>query len=100
MPRTCYGMQMVHLDGDLYAIGGADSILFQLYRSEIHKLSCRYGDCQWTKIKQELKMGRSQGVAIQVTDSLADCKGANWMDPMGLDKTIRVRKPNNFLEIQ
>ena len=77
MPKTCYGMQMVHLDGDLYAIGGADSILFQLYRSEIHKLSCRYGDCQWTKMKQELKMGREHGVAIPVMDSLVDCKDAS-----------------------
>ena len=58
-------MSMVEFEGDLYAIGGTDSIIIPLIRSEIHKLSCRYGDCQWTKMKQELKMGQSQDVAIR-----------------------------------
>ena len=68
-PRTLYGMSMVHFDGDLYAIGGSDSIEIIYVRSEIHKLSCRYGECQWTKMKQELKIGRTDGVAIPVMDA-------------------------------
>ena len=68
MPHGTYGHSMVDYNGDLYVIGGYPA------RNSILKLTCKYQDCKWTKIKQHLKVGRRYTVAIPVRDALLNCK--------------------------
>ena len=61
---------MVQIMGDLYVLGGYGSTQFLV---SIYKLSCSSGECAWTIIKQELKIGRLDFVAIPVMDSIVNC---------------------------
>ena len=71
MPQIGSGHQMVDYKGDLYAFG----VWFwdTVEGGKIYKLTCNYGDCNWTSINQKYKMGRGIAVAITVIDYLVNC---------------------------
>ena len=70
MPKKIYLHSMVNSNGDIYVIGGMDYVADHWqYEGAIQKLSCSYGKCQWTTIKQELKLPQIEFVAIPVPDS-------------------------------
>ena len=70
MPKKLSGLSAVMLDGDLYAIGGYDENGDE--QTDIHRLSCSSGNCSWTTMDQELKVGRDFQVAMAVPNDL--CK--------------------------
>ena len=70
MPKKLWGLSAVVLDGDLYAIGGYDENGNE--QTAIHRLSCSSGNCAWTTMDQELKVGRYYSVAMAVANDL--CK--------------------------
>jgi len=69
MPIKLWGLSAVVLGGDLYAIGGYGG---NNYQTAIHRLSCSSGNCAWTTMDQELKVGRGFQVAMAVRNDL--CK--------------------------
>ena len=62
MPKKLYGLSAVVLNGDLYTIGGG--------QTAIHRLSCSSGNCAWTTMDQELKVGRNAHIAMAVPNNL------------------------------
>merc|ERR1712008_11211 len=68
MPKKLYGLSAVVLSGDLYAIGGRDENSY--YQTAIHRLSCSSGNCAWTTMDQELKVGRKDAIAMAVPNDL------------------------------
>ena len=67
MPKKLYGLSAVVLNGDLYAIGGYDGNDDQ---TAIHRLSCSSGNCAWTTMDQELKVGRAWHISMVVPNDL------------------------------
>ena len=70
MPKRLYGLSAVVLSGDLYAIGGRDENSY--YQTAIHRLSCSSGNCAWTTMDQELKVGRKDAIAMAVPNNLCN----------------------------
>jgi hypothetical protein len=70
MPQKLRGLSAVVLDGDLYTIGGYYGN--GAVQTDIHRLSCSSGNCSWTTMDQELKVGRYYSVAMAVPNDL--CK--------------------------
>ena len=72
MPQRLLGLSAVVLSGDLYAIGGADDYGDDLFdeQTAIHRLSCSSGNCAWTTMDQELKVGRWLQIAMVVPKDL------------------------------
>ena len=68
MPKKLDGLSAVVLNGDLYAIGGQDKN--NEYQTAIHRLSCSSGNCAWTTMDQELKVGRNAHIAMAVPNNL------------------------------
>ena len=68
MPKKLEGLSAVVLSGDLYAIGGRDEN--GDYQTAIHRLSCSSGNCAWTTMDQELKVGRNAHIAMAVPNNL------------------------------
>ena len=68
MPKRIAGLSVVVLRGDLYTIGGFDEN--DTVQSAIHRLSCSSGNCAWTTINQELKVGRGFPIVVPVSNDL------------------------------
>ena len=68
MPKKLYGLSAVVLNGDLYAIGGDDENYNE--QTAIHRLSCSSGNCAWTTMDQELKVGREWHISMAVPNDL------------------------------
>ena len=66
LPKKCNRHEMVDIGEHLYIIGGDDG---NDYLNEIQKLTCVSSVCSWTTLTQQLKVGRSNTVAIPVIDS-------------------------------
>ena len=62
MPKKLYGLSVVVIEGDLYTIGGG--------QTAIHRLSCSSGNCAWTTMDQEIKVGREDQVSMVVPKNL------------------------------
>ena len=62
---------MVKIGKDLVVIGGYSSL--SGHSSSVFKLSCSFGNCQWTKMRQELKIPRREMVAIAVPNEFLNC---------------------------
>ena len=71
MPQGGDGHQMVNYKGDLYVFGL--SFWDEKEGGKIYKLTCRYRECEWTTINQQMKRGRGIAVAIPVIDYIVDC---------------------------
>ena len=78
LPKKLSYPAAVSIDGDMFLIGGYEYL--KGWPSQIYKLSCKSGDCQWTALKrpgtvlpQALRLGRSQMVAVAVPDDFFDC---------------------------
>jgi len=67
MPKKLQGLSAVVLDGDLYTIAGQDE---NGYQTDIHRLSCLSGNCSWTTMDQELKVGRGYHISMAVPSDL------------------------------
>ena len=74
--KPLYAAAMVPLRHSVVVIGGVSGI--NEYQSSIHSLSCNEDDCQWTTLKQELKVPRMQSVAMMIPDSLTNCKVVSY----------------------
>jgi hypothetical protein len=68
MPKKLYGLSAVVLNGDLYTIGGRDEK--NDLQTAIHRLSCLSGNCSWTTMDQEIKVGREDHVSLVVPNNL------------------------------
>ena len=68
MPKKLKGLSAVVLNGDLYTIGGRDEN--GDYQTAIHRLSCSSGNCAWTTMDQELKVGRAWHISMAVPNDL------------------------------
>ena len=67
MPKRLERLSAVVLGGDLYAIGGLSGNDKQ---TAIHRLSCSSGNCAWTTMDQELKVGRAWHISMAVPNEL------------------------------
>jgi len=67
MPKRLRGLSAVVIKGDLYAIGGNDG---SDYQTDIHRLSCSSGNCAWTTMDQQLKVGRAWHISMAVPNEL------------------------------
>ena len=67
MPKKLEGLSAVAFNGDLYAIGGYDENVDS--QTAIHRLSCCSGNCAWTTMDQELKVGREYQVSFAVPNN-------------------------------
>ena len=59
---------MVEIHGDAFLFGGSVSG-WSGGKSAIYQLSCSSGICSWSTLNQELKVARSDVVAIPVPDT-------------------------------
>jgi len=66
MLKGISGHTFVPFGDSLVLLGGKNN-------KEIYKLTCSNRRCSWTKMEQELSMGREHTVAIPIPDSLAKC---------------------------
>ena len=68
---------MVTLDKDVVAIGGYCYPNCSDYQSSLYLMTCQNKVCEWQTMSQELKVGRSNFVAMLIPDELTDC-GKNF----------------------
>ena len=66
LPKRIWGHSIVTLHMDLVVIGGIDS-------SVLYRFTCDQGQCQWHQMNSELKIPRSQFVAMAIPDELVNC---------------------------
>jgi hypothetical protein len=67
LPKTLAGHSMVEIHGDVFTFGGFYNGV-DGYNSAIYRFTCSSGICSWSTINQELKVARSNIVAIPVPD--------------------------------
>ena len=67
MTHKLYGHELVTINKDLVAIGGSD--YYGLTQPSMHRLTCQNGNCWWQTLIKELKIGRTQFVAILIPDN-------------------------------
>ena len=72
-PRWAHAM--VNLEGDLVVIGGQVQIDEKNLEisSDLLRLTCSNGNCNWEKLSQQLKNPRSNMVAIVLPDEFLEC---------------------------
>ena len=75
LPKGLYGHSIVEIQGDAFLFGGEESS--KNYNSAIYQLTCSSGNCSWSTLNQELKVARTQTVAIPVPDNF--CEGKEGM---------------------
>ena len=63
---------LVPFGKDVVILGGRDSNWKA--SKGIYKITCSNRACIWTKMEQELSVGRHSFVAIPIPDSVAKCK--------------------------
>ena len=68
LPKTLAGHSMVEIHGDVFTFGGFYNGV-DGYNSAIYRFTCSSGICSWSTINQELKVARSNIVAIPVPDN-------------------------------
>ena len=62
--------QIVNIGMDLIAVGGVSN---RQYSGYLHKFSCENQNCKWEKLPKELKIPRSEFVAIPVPNDFVNC---------------------------
>ena len=70
MPNKLAYHEIVPFDKDVVIIGGWDG---SSYQSSLHRLTCHNQDCEWKTMSQQLKVARSDFVAMLIPDELVDC---------------------------
>ena len=65
LPKTLYGPSMVEMQGDTFLFGGYGGG----YNSAIYQITCSSGICSWSTLNQELKVARTETVAIRVPNN-------------------------------
>ena len=73
LPVGVYGHSLLGLQQDVFSFGGLSDYKSKISDLLIYRLSCSSGVCNWSTIKQELKVGRRWTVAIPVPDVF--CRG-------------------------
>ena len=68
MPKKLRFHSAVEIGGDLYTVGGY-TYDGSGYQTAIHRMSCSARLCMWTTMTQELKVARSEAVAIKIPRS-------------------------------
>ena len=66
LPKPLAGHSMVEIHGDVFTFGGYNN---NGYNAAIYQFTCSSGICSWSTISQELKVARSNAVAIPVPDN-------------------------------
>ena len=73
LPEALDKISMVEIQGDAFVFGGygggSGGQSNWIYNSNIFQFSCSSGNCSWSTLNQELKVGRSSTVAIPVPDT-------------------------------
>ena len=69
LPKSLYGHAMIPLQNELVIIGGYSGGK----TSSLYSLTCQNGECQWSKMTQELKKPRWYHTALAVPEEFADC---------------------------
>ena len=67
LPKKLAGHSMVEIHGDVFTFGGFSNDGAS-YNSAIYRFTCSSGICNWSTINQELKVARTNFVAIPVPD--------------------------------
>ena len=89
-PKT-YGSQMIQLKEssgaqNLLMIGGSDNTMAHAFVSFLYKLTCQSQNktCKWEKMPQQLKIPRTNSVAIKMPDDLAFCRKGEDIGYLGV----------------
>ena len=73
MPNKLENHEMVQLDKDVVIIGGY--VPYVGDQSSLHRLTCQNRNCEWKTLTQQLKVARTEFVAMLIPDELVDCSG-------------------------
>ena len=70
LPKHLYGHASFEYDGDLLVLGGNSGYW---YEKAIYRLHCSNNECEWTTLKQSMKVRRQYFVAIPMNTSQVTC---------------------------
>ena len=74
LPKPLSSHAMVHIDGDLVVIGGKTPTKHYLdVSSDLLRLSCSNGKCNWFQLPQKLQTPRYSMVAVVLPDDFLGC---------------------------
>ena len=68
------GSESLILIGGLYPGGNYTQGEYPRWESSIYELQCANEKCGWTKLKQELQLGRRNFVAVPIQDARVSCR--------------------------
>ena len=72
LPKRIFGSSIVPFGNSLILIGGYD--YDDGFQKGFYKLTCSNRNCVWTKMAQELSVGRENFVAIPIPDDIVPCQ--------------------------
>jgi hypothetical protein len=74
LPKTLRGASLLPSpDGQGVIVIGGYSTTDNAYQSSIYKLICDELGCDWSEMKQQLKIARQLFVAMLIPDTLTNC---------------------------